>query len=49
VKKGAQPKSFRLTQDAVDLLKRCSDAKGVSETAAVEIAIRDLARKWLKS
>jgi hypothetical protein len=47
MKKGAQPKSFRLTDSAVDLLKRCAEAKGVSETAVVEIAVRDLSRKWL--
>jgi hypothetical protein len=49
VKQGAYPKSFRLTAEATELLRECAAARGVSETAVVEIAVRELAERWLRS
>lgn len=44
-----QPKSFRLTPEAVEILARLAGAYGVSETAIVEIAVRKLAEQWSAS
>lgn len=40
-----QPAHFRLSQEAVALLQRLADADGISRTAMLEIAIREVARK----
>lgn len=37
--------SFRLSERAMELLQRLSDALGVSLTAILELAIRELAKK----
>lgn len=37
--------SFRLSEDAVRLLRLLAETKGVSQASALEIAIRDMAKK----
>ena len=43
MKKGAAPKSFRLSQDGALLLRLVSERLGIGQTAVLEVAIRDLA------
>lgn len=40
-----QPTSFRLSEQALRLLKLLADAKGVSQAAVIEMAIREMAQK----
>jgi predicted transcriptional regulator len=40
-----QPTSFRLSNEALRLLKVLADAKGVSQAAIIELAVRELAKK----
>jgi hypothetical protein len=40
-----KPTSYRLTTVAVDLITRLAASLGVSNTAVVEMAIRDLAKR----
>ena len=40
-----QPVHFRLSQEAVALLQRMADMDGITRTAMLEIAIREVARK----
>lgn len=37
--------SFRLSDEAIRLLKLLADNKGISQAAALEIAIREMAKK----
>lgn len=37
--------SFRISPDALRLMKSMAEAKGISQTAVVEIALRDLAKR----
>lgn len=37
--------SFRISPDALRLMKAMAEAKGISQTAVVEIALRDLAKR----
>jgi hypothetical protein len=37
--------SFRISPDALRLMKAVAEAKGISQTAVVEIALRDLAKR----
>jgi predicted transcriptional regulator len=39
------PTSFRLSNEALRLLKVLADAKGVSQAAIIELAVRELAKK----
>lgn len=41
------PTSFRLTAEAAVLLERLKAALGMERGPVVELAIRELARKWL--
>ncbi len=40
-----KPVAFRFTEEAVRLLKALAEAKGVSQAAILEIAIREAAKK----
>jgi len=40
-----EPTSFRLSNEALRLLKVLADAKGVSQAAIIELAVRELAKK----
>jgi predicted DNA-binding protein len=40
-----QPTSFRLSEEALRLLKLLADAKGVSQASIIEMAVREMARK----
>lgn len=40
-----QNKTYRMTTEAVELLKRLAEVKGISPTATLEILIRDAAKK----
>ncbi|MEO1767665.1 ribbon-helix-helix protein, CopG family [Thiobacter aerophilum] len=40
-----QPTSFRLSEDALKLLKLLADTKGVSQASIIEMAIREMAKK----
>jgi hypothetical protein len=42
-----QPKSFRLSDEAIVMLDRLSGYHGVSQTAVVEMAVRQMARRDL--
>ena len=37
--------SYRLSEEAIRLLKLISETKGISQASALEIAIRELAKK----
>lgn len=37
--------SFRLSEEAIGLLKALSDTKGVSQAAILELALRDTAKR----
>ncbi len=37
--------SFRISPDALRLMKAMAETKGISQTAVVEIALRDLAKR----
>lgn len=37
--------SFRLTEDAIRLLKLLAEKKGVSQASIIELAIREMAKK----
>lgn len=41
-------RNFRLSPEALELIKELSGALGVSQAAVVEIAVRRLAREELK-
>jgi predicted transcriptional regulator len=40
-----QPTSFRVSEEALRLLRLLAELKGVSQAAIIEMAIRDMARK----
>lgn len=40
-----QPTSFRLSEEAIRLLKLLADAKGISQASVIEMAIREMAKK----
>lgn len=37
--------SFRLSEEALHLIKLLAESKGVSQAAVIEMAIRDMAKK----
>ena len=37
--------SFRLSEEAIRLLKLLAELKGISQAAAIEIAVREMAKK----
>ncbi|WP_172600141.1 ribbon-helix-helix protein, CopG family [Sulfuricystis multivorans] len=40
-----QATSFRLSAEALRLLKLLADAKGISQASVIEMAIREMAKK----
>lgn len=43
------PMSFRLTEQAQELLKQMSDILGISQVAVLELAIREKAEKLIQN